>query len=113
MKKLLVVLLLTALSMGVRADDKAIAASAPAAQSAQLDEANLQTHKHYVNKDGQVVHSPSVTKSGDAPAGATAKCRDGTYMRYSIFCEDWVSSTCDCTSIDFCSSSKIHKERPA
>jgi hypothetical protein len=34
---------------------------------------------HYVNTDGNVVHSPSHTKDDVVPDGATAKCRDGTY----------------------------------
>ncbi|QLK63308.1 DUF3761 domain-containing protein [Enterobacteriaceae bacterium Kacie_13] len=33
----------------------------------------------YINSDGQDVHSPSHTRSGNAPDGASAKCRDGTY----------------------------------
>lgn len=31
----------------------------------------------YVNVDGQCVHDP--VSAGSAPAGATAKCKDGTY----------------------------------
>ena len=31
----------------------------------------------YVNSDGQCVHDPVTADS--APAGATAKCKDGTY----------------------------------
>jgi len=33
----------------------------------------------YINSDGQDVHSPAHTKSGNAPEGASAKCRDGSY----------------------------------
>ena len=33
----------------------------------------------YINSDGQDVHSPAHTRSGNAPDGASAKCRDGTY----------------------------------
>ena len=33
----------------------------------------------YTNSDGNVIHSPAHTKSGKAPEGATAKCRDGSY----------------------------------
>lgn len=43
------------------------------------NESQLLEHGHYVNKDGVVVHSPAHTVSGAAPAGATAKCRDGTF----------------------------------
>lgn len=44
-----------------------------------IDESQLVEHGHYVNKDGQVVHSPAHTKNGSAPAGATAQCSDGSY----------------------------------
>lgn len=47
--------------------------------SAQPDEAELTSHGHYVNKYGQGVHSPAKTVSGRVPAGASAKCADGTY----------------------------------
>ena len=43
------------------------------------DESQLVEHGSYINKDGLSVHSPAHTKTGAAPAGATAKCRDGTY----------------------------------
>lgn len=46
---------------------------------ANLDESQLIEHGHYVNKDGVEVHSPSHSKTDAPPAGATAKCRDGTY----------------------------------
>jgi hypothetical protein len=43
------------------------------------DESQLIEHGSYVNKDGQVVHSPAHSITGKTPAGATAKCRDGTF----------------------------------
>lgn len=43
------------------------------------DEANLSNHHTYINRDGQTVHSPARSLSGQAPEGATARCRDGTY----------------------------------
>jgi hypothetical protein len=43
------------------------------------NESGLTSHRHYRNKSGEEVHSPSKTKSGDVPAGASAKCADGTY----------------------------------
>lgn len=46
---------------------------------AQPDESELTTHRHYRNKAGNDVHSPSKTKSGEVPTGASAKCADGTY----------------------------------
>lgn len=48
-------------------------------QKASPDEGDLQTHGHYKNIDGQDVHSPSKSKSGIVPAGASAQCGDGTF----------------------------------
>jgi hypothetical protein len=53
-------------------------ASIPYTQ-ATPNEADLQSHKHYTNKDGQDVHSPAKSRSGKVPQGATAKCHDGSY----------------------------------
>lgn len=54
--------------------------TAPAApKKTEPDEADLQTHGHYRNKAGQDVHSPARSVDGKVPAGASAKCRDGTY----------------------------------
>lgn len=39
--------------------------------------ANTYTNSYYTNSDGNKVQSP--THYDSAPAGATAKCRDGTY----------------------------------
>lgn len=75
MKKRLVALLF--LSFGAFADDKtSVSSSTP---QTQIAPSQLQNDKHYVNSDGQVVHSPTKTSSGQAPAGATAKCGDGTF----------------------------------
>ena len=60
----------------------ASAASAPSATStapAAPQESQLVEHGHYVNKSGAAVHSPAHTVTGQAPAGASAKCRDGTF----------------------------------
>jgi hypothetical protein len=43
------------------------------------NEAELLSHRHYKAKDGHEVHSPAKSKNGQIPAGASAKCRDGTY----------------------------------
>lgn len=52
----------------------------PAAlQKAPPDEAQLQTHGHYRNKAGHEVHAPAKSVSDKIPAGASAKCRDGSY----------------------------------
>ena len=45
----------------------------------QPDELALVEHGHYKNKSGEDVHSPAHTKDGKVPAGASAKCRDGSY----------------------------------
>ncbi len=81
MKKLLVALLLASLTaLNAHADDKSTANSpASATQSAQPASAALSNDKHYVNKDGNVVHSPAKTANGQAPAGATARCGDGSF----------------------------------
>ena len=44
-----------------------------------IDNPDLIEQGTYINKSGKEVHSPAHTKSGTAPAGATAKCADGTY----------------------------------
>lgn len=46
---------------------------------AEPDEAQLLSHRHYRAKDGHEVHSPAKTVHGEVPAGASAKCRDGSY----------------------------------
>ncbi|KAA8385899.1 DUF3761 domain-containing protein [Acetobacter sp. DmW_136] len=48
-------------------------------QPQQPDESALLEHQHYQNSDGNSVHSPAHTRTGQAPSGATAKCGDGTF----------------------------------
>jgi hypothetical protein len=55
------------------------AGGADARQKHPAGEAALLSHHHYVNVDGHVVHSPSRTVSGHAPAGASAHCSGGSY----------------------------------
>jgi hypothetical protein len=43
------------------------------------NESDLDNHGHYVNHDGQTVHAPARSRSGQIPDGASAQCRDGTY----------------------------------
>ncbi|MWA20147.1 DUF3761 domain-containing protein [Burkholderia pseudomallei] len=64
----------------------AIAALPPAAAFAYSPtaptahgEADLDRHDTYRNRDGDTVHAPAHSKSGRAPEGATARCRDGAY----------------------------------
>lgn len=45
----------------------------------QPDESALLEHQHYRNVDGNSIHSPAHTSSNQAPAGATAKCGDGSF----------------------------------
>jgi hypothetical protein len=45
----------------------------------QPDEAALLSHRHYRARTGQEVHSPARTTDDQAPATASAKCRDGSY----------------------------------
>lgn len=42
-------------------------------------EADLDNHHTYRNSDGDSVHSPAHSRSGQIPSGATAQCRDGTF----------------------------------
>ncbi|MEM5315566.1 DUF3761 domain-containing protein [Paraburkholderia sp. JHI869] len=56
-----------------------LASTAHAYQPSSPDESQLQEHGHYVNHDGNVVHSPAHTRNGVVPVGATARCGDGTY----------------------------------
>jgi hypothetical protein len=57
-----------------------IATSFPAlAFQGDPNESDLSTHGHYINRDGNAVHSPARSKSGAIPQGASARCRDGTY----------------------------------
>ncbi|MFC0510649.1 DUF3761 domain-containing protein [Asaia spathodeae] len=53
----------------------------PAAQTSRPEpsEAQLQEHEHYTNSDGKRVHSPAHVVGGGIPAGASAKCGDGSY----------------------------------
>lgn len=48
-------------------------------QAADADEVKLLSHRHYRAKDGHEAHSPAKTVHGEVPAGASAKCRDGSY----------------------------------
>lgn len=48
-------------------------------KAAEADEAKLLPHRHYTNSDGHDVHSPTKSTHDQVPAGASAKCRDGTY----------------------------------
>jgi hypothetical protein len=57
----------------------AVYAKPPTKPLAEPDESALIEHGHYVNKSGQTVHAPAHTKGDQAPAGASAKCRDGSY----------------------------------
>lgn len=43
------------------------------------DSASLSNNNHYTNVDGDTVHSPAFSNTGSMPAGASARCRDGTY----------------------------------
>jgi hypothetical protein len=78
MNKLLsaVVMLVLAISPIAQAKQPS---STPYTQQAKPNEADLESHGHYKNKDGRDVHSPSKSKSGKAPQGASAQCRDGSY----------------------------------
>ena len=68
-----------AFALGIAAaKPPAPSASAASPVPAAPQESQLVEHGHYVNKSGAVVYSPTHTVNGQAPAGASAKCRDGT-----------------------------------
>ena len=46
---------------------------------AQPKEAELLSHRHYRTRSGQEVHAPAASTHDQVPAGASAKCRDGSY----------------------------------
>ncbi len=80
MKKLLAIALLSLSTLVVLPISAKEPRPAPVqAPKAEPNEADLQTHEHYKNKAGQAVHSPAKSKTGAMPAGASAKCGDGTY----------------------------------
>lgn len=43
------------------------------------NEADLDRHDTYRDRDGDTVHAPARSRSGRVPEGASARCRDGTY----------------------------------
>jgi len=51
--------------------------SAPAA--VQTPAPSLSNDNYYVNSSGNTVHSPAYSANDEVPAGATARCADGTY----------------------------------
>lgn len=58
-----------------------LAPSQPAPQTQQqpAHDDRLIESGSYVNAAGNTVHRPAHTVSGNAPTGATAQCRDGSY----------------------------------
>ncbi|MEO5687403.1 MAG: DUF3761 domain-containing protein [Burkholderiaceae bacterium] len=54
-------------------------ASAPVAASAASADPHLVEQGQYRNVDGVAVHSPAHTDNGARPAGASARCRDGSF----------------------------------
>src|SRR5438874_1812133 len=50
------------------------------AQPVQSEQKNdLSNDSHYTNSSGNIVHAPAYDLDSDVPAGASAKCEDGTY----------------------------------
>lgn len=45
----------------------------------RIQSSNLGNSNYYTNTDGNEVHSPTNTIDNSIPAGATARCGDGTY----------------------------------
>lgn len=70
---------LIALLLAASALNPAFSKDNAAPITAQPDESQLVEHNSYTNKNNHPVHSPAHTKTGNAPAGASARCGDGTY----------------------------------
>ena len=71
-----------ALAFSATAPAYLLAPSQPAQQTQQTPPAHddrLIESGTYVNKAGNTVHRPAHTVSGNAPTGASAQCRDGSY----------------------------------
>jgi Protein of unknown function (DUF3761) len=51
----------------------------PTTQQPATQEQGLSNDNHYINSSGNDVHSPAYSTDGSVPAGASAKCADGTY----------------------------------
>ncbi len=80
--KVAALVLLAFLALGASAKPSAPALPASAASAAlhaTPNESQLVEHGSYVNRSGSVVHRPAHSKTGAAPDGATAQCRDGSY----------------------------------
>ena len=54
-------------------------ASVQTAPDQPSQQAALSNQNTYTNVDGNTVHSPAYSETGSIPAGATARCGDGTY----------------------------------
>ncbi|MBU9490224.1 DUF3761 domain-containing protein [Burkholderia multivorans] len=72
---------IAALSIALFAATAPLSAPAHAfrASPAYGNEADLDRHDTYRNRDGETVHAPARSKSGRVPEGASARCRDGAY----------------------------------
>ncbi|WP_081905430.1 DUF3761 domain-containing protein [Janthinobacterium agaricidamnosum] len=79
LRRLLVILLLVFSPYSLSSVEARDSKSPAYAQKAEPNEADLQQHGHYRNKDGEEVHSPAKSKTGKVPQGASALCRDGSY----------------------------------
>lgn len=79
MKQLLVVIALLFFLPGYVHADSSTQLPGSVQTLASPDESTLDSHKHYINSDGQSVHSPAKSITGVVPDGASAQCRDGTY----------------------------------
>ncbi|MCX6753009.1 MAG: DUF3761 domain-containing protein [Candidatus Nomurabacteria bacterium] len=53
--------------------------SIPSTQVQTTENNNLSNSNYYTNTYGNTVHSPAYSENGSIPAGASARCRDGTY----------------------------------
>lgn len=52
---------------------------APAPTATPNTDTPLSNNNYYTNSSGNTVHAPAHSEDGSVPAGASARCRDGTY----------------------------------
>jgi hypothetical protein len=60
------------------APEKSVQTLQPAIQQTDA-QPSLSNSSYYVNSTGNKVHSPAYTSDDSVPAGASARCRDGSY----------------------------------
>jgi hypothetical protein len=60
-------------------DPKTVETRVNKTRAPETNTTNLSNNNYYTNVNGSAVHSPAYSEDGSIPAGASAKCGDGTY----------------------------------